>query len=87
MLPWIHVSAMNDVVNMVFIDINSNWATVSQRSVVKEEEVFLRMLCNVCLENVEQPTSFIVLAAERRLMPGKLSKRSVSGVSTVFVST
>lgn len=26
MLPWIHVSAMNDGVNMVFIDTNSNWS-------------------------------------------------------------
>lgn len=54
MLPWIHVSAMNDGVNMVFININSNWGTISQRSVVTEEEIFSRMLCNVCLENVEQ---------------------------------
>lgn len=53
MLPWIYVSTMNDRVNMVFININSNWGTVSQRSVVTEG-VFLRMLYNVCLENMEQ---------------------------------
>lgn len=58
--------AMNDGVNMVFIDINSNWGTVSQRSVVTEGEVFLRMFYNVCLKNMRAARqASLSMAAER----------------------
>lgn len=67
MLPWIHMSAMNDRDNVVFININSSWGTVSQRSGMTEREVFPRMLCNVPGKHRAVQQACLSLAAEERL--------------------
>lgn len=50
-LPWVCVSAVNDTDNVVFININTYWGTVSERSEMTErkcsQECFI-----TCLENM-----------------------------------
>lgn len=46
MLPWVCVSVVNDRDNVVFININTYWGTVSKRSGMTEQKIFLRMLYN-----------------------------------------
>lgn len=43
-LPWIRVSAVNDRNNVVFININPYWGTISKRSGMTERKIFTRML-------------------------------------------
>lgn len=46
-LPWIRVLAVNGRDNVVFININTYWGTVSKRSGMTEQKIFARMLYNV----------------------------------------
>lgn len=43
-LPWIRVSAVNDRNNVVFININPYWGTISKRSGMTGRKIFTRML-------------------------------------------
>lgn len=52
-LPQICVSAVNDRNNVVFININPYWGTISKRSGMTGRKIFTRMLQNV-FENMKQ---------------------------------
>lgn len=61
------MSAVNGRDNVVFININTYWGTVSKRSGMTEQKIFTRMLYNVSWKHEAVQATWLSSAAEERL--------------------
>lgn len=84
MLLWVHVSAVNDSDNVVFINMNTYWGTILKRSGMTEQKLSTRVLYNAsCKHEAIEPT-WLSLAAEQRLRiesSGRCQEYRVAGVA------